>query len=144
MKLIASIFITLFIFNTANASCLKKYEQYVKNFKMTHVEARELRRDIEQAMKEEGLPNKVKLNNTAVMRWQKSLYFRAKELIREVEGKTQAMVEVRRLAKGLKVKERWVKRRVRRANKIKAFCPNGDGPADYNQIVFYLATELNR
>lgn len=141
MKILGFVFFALFIFNTANASCLRDYEQYVKNFRMSQAEATELRKDIEQSMKEEGLQVKVKLNNTTVMRWQRSLYFRAKELIREVEGKTQAMVEVRRLAKNLKVKERWVKKKVRKANKARAFCPKGDGPADFNQIVFYLATQ---
>jgi len=109
---------------------------------MSQEDATELRRDIEEAARESKV--KVKLNNTTVMRWQKSLFFRAKELIREIEGKTQARVEVRRLSKGLKVSDTWVMKNVSRANKRRVFCPRGEDPADYNQIALYLASKFKK
>lgn len=144
MKIIGSIIFLIMILNTANASCLSAYEKYVKYFKMSQQDARDLRREIEEAAAESGVAKKVKLNNTTVMRWQKSLFVRAKELIREVEGKTQARVEIKRLAKGLKVRDRWVKKQVGMANRKRVFCPKNDDPADFNQIVFYLAAKLQK
>lgn len=144
MKIIGSILFMVMILNTANASCLQTYERYVKYFKMSQEDATDLRREIEEAAGEAGVAKQVKLNNTTVMRWQKSLFVRAKELIREVEGKTQARVEIKRLAKGLKVRDRWVKEQVSMANKKRVFCPKNDDPADFNQIVFYLAAKLQK
>jgi len=144
LKIIGTILISMFILNTANASCLRAYEKYVKYFKMSQEDARDLRREMVEAAAEAGVAGKVKLNNTTVMRWQKSLFVRAKELIREVEGKTQVRVEIKRLAKGLKVRERWVKKQVGMANKKRIFCPKNDDPADFNQIVFYLAAKLQK
>jgi len=129
---------------TADASCLRKYEYFVKNFKMSQQDARELRKDMEEAAAAAGLAKKVKLNNTTVMRWQKSLFFRAKELIREVEGKTQAKVEVKRLSKGLKTSDAWVMKKVGFANRKNVFCPRGEDPADYNQIALYLASTFKK
>lgn len=142
MKTIGLILLGCFLLNTASASCLRKYEYFVKNFRMSQADATELRRDIEEAAKDSKV--KVKLNNTTVMRWQKSLFFRAKELIREVEGKTQARVEVNRLSKGLKTSEGWVMKNVGWANKKNIFCPRGEDPADYNQIAMYLAAKFKK
>ena len=128
---------------TVGANCFYNYEKFVANFKMTQEEARELKGDMEAALKGAKGSKKIYLTNTAVMRWKRNLYVRAKELIREVEGRTMTEVELNRLSKQVKIPKDKLKDFLKHHNKKRFFCPLGESPADYNEIVLFVHASLN-